>query len=216
MAMSEQISNLSTALAQAQSELLPAVKNAKNPMLHNKYADLASCYEATRAVLPKYGLAISQVCMPSEHGYITVKTILLHKSGEWLDSDVTLPCTGNKGVNEAQATGSALTYARRYGLSAIVGLVADDDDDACNACSSPRQRVETARQEARESNTNPPKDTLRKAFFAKCKEVVTGQDGIEYRDVLIAFLSKYFGRALTTSNELTEDEMRRFLDDKEL
>ena len=127
--MSQSIGNLAAALAAAQAEMKPAKETANNPAFRSKYADLTSCFEACNAVLPKHKLSISQVMVAAPEGYVSVQTLLLHESGEWLSSVCTLKADGNRGVNAAQAAGSAITYARRYGLTAIVGLATDDDDD---------------------------------------------------------------------------------------
>ncbi len=126
--MSPTIGNLAAALAQAQQELAPVARNASNPAFHSRYADLSSCIAACRAILPKYKLSVSQVIEPAPEGQVCVATILMHESGEWLSSRCTLHAEGGRGVNPAQAAGSAITYARRYGFAAIVGLATDDDD----------------------------------------------------------------------------------------
>ena len=167
---SNEIGELAKALSAAQAELEPAAKNAKNPMLKNKYADLASCYEACRKVLPRNGLAVSQICLPCEKGMVRVKTVLMPTSGQWIASECTLEAVGNKGVNAAQAAGSAITYARRYGLSAIVGLVADEDDDGCHAGPSQNERVQQARQRATAENPDAPTPEMFRALMATLQE----------------------------------------------
>lgn len=210
---SENIDQLAAALAEAQAELEPAQKNATNPMLRNKYADLASCYEAVKKVLPRHGMAVSQLIIPSERGMVHVKTILTHNSGQWLASDCVLEAIGNKGVNAAQAAGSAITYARRYGLSAIVGLVADDDDDGCNACPSPKERHEQDRARAKAANSNQPNSKLLAAFWAIMKKRhATASTREEFAEQVYADVGAFLGREITTASALTEAEIKEFLD----
>ena len=205
--MSSEIGELAAALAAAQGELEPATKNAQNPMLRNKYADLASCYEACRKVLPQKGLAVSQICMPCDKGMVRVKTVLMHTSGQWISSECTLEAVGNKGVNGAQAAGSAITYARRYGLSAIVGLVADEDDDGCNAGPNQKERVQQTRQQAKANNPDP----MTKAQHSAVMAYLTRRHGND-RQGYIDELSAFFGRTITSSAELTKSMASEFLD----
>jgi threonine dehydrogenase-like Zn-dependent dehydrogenase len=210
MYQSAEIGELAKALAGVQRVLEPASKNASNPMLRNKYADLASCYEACRHILPEHGLAVSQLVVPSEPNTVCVRTMLLHESGQWLASDCKLEAVGNKGVNAAQAAGSAITYARRYGLSAIVGLVADDDDDGCGAGPTRQQKKETiqeARQHAVANNPDPATAAQLKAIMA-CLQ----SRGIRERDDCLAELGRFLGRSIASSKELTRTEASDFLE----
>lgn len=130
---SEQINELAKALAAAQGELEPAEKNStaavgKEGKLKRKYADLTAMIDAVRKVLPKHGLSIAQIVLPSE-GVAHVRTMLMQESGQWLASECRMPYDNTGSKNAIQSMGSAITYARRYSLSALVGVVADDDDD---------------------------------------------------------------------------------------
>ncbi len=121
---SEQIHDLVMALSIAQGELSPAEKSGKNPHFKSKYAGLADIWACCKAVLPKHGLAVIQT-MEERDSRLHLVTTLAHKSGQWIKS--VLPIVTAKA--DAQSMGSAITYMRRYALSAIVGVVADDDDD---------------------------------------------------------------------------------------
>jgi len=120
MKTSEQISELAAALAKAQSMMENAVMNRVNPHFKSKYADLAAIFDAARKPLSANGLAIVQTI-----GDGVLHTRLLHTSGQWIASEHPLPMSGRP-----QEIGSALTYARRYSLSALIGIAADEDDDA--------------------------------------------------------------------------------------
>jgi hypothetical protein len=123
MKTSEQISELAAALAKAQGMMDNAVMNRINPHFKSKYADLAAIFDAARKPLSANGLAIVQTI-----GDGVLHTRLLHTSGQWIASEHPLPMSGRP-----QEIGSALTYARRYSLSALIGIAADEDDDATGA-----------------------------------------------------------------------------------
>jgi hypothetical protein len=114
---------LAAALAKAQSSIDGAKKDANNPHFKQRYADLASTWQACRAALFVNGLAVVQTTEARESGAVLV-TRLLHTSGEWVQGETPLLL----GRADMQGLGSAITYARRYGLAAIVGVSPEDDD----------------------------------------------------------------------------------------
>lgn len=136
---SAEIHELATALAKAQGQMTFAAKTEANTFFKSKYADLAACWEAVRKPLSDNGLAVLQ--FPSAgYEYIDVETMLVHSSGQWVSQTLRLPVSRDKdGHINAQGTGSAITYARRYGLSAVVGIAPDDDDGEA-AVGRPQQR----------------------------------------------------------------------------
>jgi hypothetical protein len=116
--------NIAKALVQAQKEMGNAVKDSKNPFFKSSYADLNSVREACLPELNKNGIVVLQpICQVEGKSY--VKTVLLHESGESLES-MTEIVYGKQG--DAQAQGSGITYARRYGLQSLVCIGAEDDD----------------------------------------------------------------------------------------
>ncbi len=126
---SDQIDLLAAALVKAQAAMKPAVLNKKNPFYGSRYADLASVIEAFRKPLTDNGLSFTQTThygAPDVGLYLV--TTLLHTSGQWLRAEYPLPANATP-----QQMGSALTYARRYSLSAITGTAADEDDDGDKA-----------------------------------------------------------------------------------
>jgi len=129
MQKSESIKELTGALNAFQASMPEIKKNATNPFYKNKYADLAAIWEAIREPLTAQGLSVSQVTeSDGDRNYI--ETILMHLTGQWISGSYHL--TPAK-INDPQAMGSAMTYARRYTLSAMLGIVADDDDDGQGA-----------------------------------------------------------------------------------
>lgn len=126
MSQSETINELAAALSKAQGEMQAAVKDKINPFFKSSYADLGSVWDAARPVLSKYGLCVIQTTeMTADMTRIIMVTTLAHTSGQWVKSYLPL----NPAKNDSQGVGAAITYLRRYSLSAIVGVVCDEDDD---------------------------------------------------------------------------------------
>lgn len=115
---------ISTALLKAQTEMSNPKKGATNPFFKSKYADLNAIREAVIPTLNENGITVLQPIVHVD-GKNFVKTILLHESGELLDSLTEI--IYNK-QNDAQAQGSGISYARRYALQSFVCVGADDDD----------------------------------------------------------------------------------------
>jgi len=124
MFSSPEITELAKALSAAQGEMVPAKKTAENPFFKSKYADLASVWDVCRGPLTKNGLSIVQTTSVHEEGETLLRTILLHSSGQWLESHYPV----NPVKTDPQGLGSAMTYARRYTLMAMVGIAPEDDD----------------------------------------------------------------------------------------
>ena len=122
---SDNLSELAAALCKAQAEMGGAVKSASNPFFKSSYADLTSVIKAIKEPFANNGLSYAQFPVTSEGGNgVGVKTILMHESGQYLESEFFLPLT----KADPQAGGSAITYARRYALQAMAGLPTADDD----------------------------------------------------------------------------------------
>jgi hypothetical protein len=123
MNKSDTIGQLALALSKAQGQMKFAAKDAANPFFKSKYADLASVIEAIKVPLSANGIAFVQAT-DFEDSAVIVETILLHESGEWISGKLRMQPT----KNDPQGVGSAVTYAKRYGLQAIAGVPSDDDD----------------------------------------------------------------------------------------
>lgn len=121
--MSESIAELTKALSKAQAKMKGAEKDGNNPFHKSKYVTLESTWEACRDQFAENGLAIIQTCGMREEKPV-LYTMLTHVSGEFIIGMMPLY------VKETtpQALGSAITYARRYGLAAIAGICPTDDD----------------------------------------------------------------------------------------
>jgi hypothetical protein len=150
MSQSETINELATALALAQAKMPPARFNQTNPFLHSEYADLGAVIEASRAVLADNGLAVSQLVIGGD-GSVGVETILMHKSGQWIASAISLPTGDEKGKSQAQVAGSIISYLRRYSLASMLGIYADKDDDG----NKPAAKVEQPAPTKKPAPANP-------------------------------------------------------------
>ena len=130
MNTSEQINEIAAALSKAQGEMKNAFLNKVNPHFKSKYADLACIRDAVTPALSKHGIAVVQGTEISgtQMGHLIVFTRLVHSSGQWVESEFPVA------IDKPQAMGSGITYGRRYTLSAITNIAADEDDDA-NAAS---------------------------------------------------------------------------------
>lgn len=123
--MSEEIGHLSAALVSAQAEVDNAVKNSTNPHFRSDYANLEAVLFTVKPILGKYDLSVVQ--FPGyEDGVCTLSTLVLHKSGEWLQSEAGAPLE----KPTAWSVGSCVTYLRRYSLASICQLTQTDDDGA--------------------------------------------------------------------------------------
>lgn len=117
------IGKLALALSKAQTKIKGAVRDSSNPYFKSQYADLASTWDACHEALNGNEIAIVQVpCDGLDH--VSVITMLVHSSGEWMRGKLSVTAK----AKDAQATGSVITYLRRYMLAAMTGVAPIDDD----------------------------------------------------------------------------------------
>lgn len=155
---SENTAEISAALSKAQAEMKAATFNKVNPHYKNKYADLSAVLEAIRKPLANNGLSVTQTTEVRENGFVLVTT-MRHASGQWISSEYPLPQAA-----KPQELGSALTYARRYSLSAIACIASDEDDDA-----------ETARAAGQVASMPKPKSPVKPAQITPPVDPATGE-----------------------------------------
>lgn len=130
MKQSESIAKLATALSIAQSQIGGAVKSSTNPFFKSSYADLGDCIRAMKEPFAANGLSMIQMPITNLiEKSVGITTRIMHSSGEWIEGEYFLPLT----KFDSQSVGSALSYARRYSISAVC-LIPQTDDDA-NAAS---------------------------------------------------------------------------------
>jgi hypothetical protein len=130
---SDTIKDYAAAFVKVQAELRAATKDSANGAFKGtKYADLGSVWDACREPLAKHGMAVQQFPGHCADGRMHMTTIVLHESGQWMQAELSIPLS----KVDAQGYGSAVTYARRYALAAVMGIIQEDDDG--NAASNPQ------------------------------------------------------------------------------
>lgn len=138
MKQSNEINEITEALSALQGEVIDADKDTQ--AYNYKYADLSSCLDIARPLLQKNGLALTQ--HPQAKGQVMrLTTLLSHKSGQWIKSSLDMEVTIAKNLSQAQCVGIAITYARRYALTAILGITQQDSDGSVTAQPAPKKRV---------------------------------------------------------------------------
>lgn len=187
MRTSESIAKIVPALVLAQSQFPLIGKDARNPELGNKYATLDKIVEEIRPILFANRLGTVQGAEESD-GRLIVTTTIIHDSGEWIESAVVMPLVGRmlKGGARAepdpQSAGSAVSYGRRYGICAALGLVTGEDDDG-NAAS--RTAKSKASRPAAEQPASKQGDGM---FFGKPRGTPLGQYDDDTLKKIIAWL----------------------------
>lgn len=199
MQHSEQINELAAALAKAQGEIQDAFKNAHNAHLKNNYADLGSVLKEVRAAFSKNGLSVTQFpSYDATNGVVTVTTMLLHSTGQWMRGEISAPCD----KKTAQGVGSATTYCRRYALAAIAGIAQDDDDGQYVEESQPQQQAQQ-RQTPVEQALGLKPAYPQKQFqdsFPKWKGIVEG--GKKSPEQIIASLETMYSLTVAQREEI--------------
>ena len=142
MHKSDDISKLAAALVNAMPMVEGAKKDSVNPFFKSKYADLAAVWDAVRDALEKNDLAVSQLPDHGPDGSPALTTMLIHSSGQWISS--TYPLAVAK--PDAQSFGSAISYARRYSLAALMGVLSEDDDGNAAAKAPASKPLEISKQ----------------------------------------------------------------------
>ena len=155
MQFSENMTEISKALADAQAELKNPYNTADNPFYKSKYAPLPDVLNMIRPVLAKHGISVIQ--RPAAEGdSIGVETMLLHRSGQYILFE---PYYLKPAKNDPQTAGGAITYARRYALNAVLGISGEEDDDSNSASGK---------------NNNPAPTHQKPIICPKCGKKVTG------------------------------------------
>lgn len=163
MIRSEKIEAVAAALLQVQGALKPVEKDGKNPFLGNGYSTLGAVWEAVRPALQAAGLAVAQIPEEVTGEAVGLTTLLIHAaSGQYIGGTLIVPVSAEKGKSAAQVVGSAVSYARRYGLAAILGITQEDDDGHAAGAGS-RQPQQQQRQAARPA-AQPARNPIDVAF----------------------------------------------------
>lgn len=185
MNKSESIGELAAALCKAQTKMKSAIKDRANPFFKSSYADLSSVWDACKGELAANGLAISQHPTTDANGNVEVETVLIHSSGQWMSSTLAMKPV----KNDPQAFGSAITYARRYALAAVVGVVTDDDDgNHASGRNEPKPAAaEVARKAVAETPKQPTaKEKLFKLIEGRIGEKISADNADKWKPIIAA------------------------------
>ena len=227
MKMSESITNLATALAKAQSLIKPAIYDSNNPHFRSRYASLTSVMEACRDALSANQIAVIQDAEVNDKA-VTVTTMLLHASGEFISSSLSMPFA----QATPQAIGSSLTYAKRYSLSSLVGITSDEDDDGEAGSNVPKAngfkdvQVTPAKESGKPTTSNTtevnlvPVQTSEVSRLKESKAKKTQMRAAKIREIfqlsteigmsitsLKEFISKVTGKSIAESSDLAAEDL---------
>lgn len=147
---SESIQNLSNAMAEFQKKIKQPLKDANNPFFKSQYVPLENVVEAITETGSQLGISFMQFASSDETGSIEVATLVMHSTGEYIEFP---PVRMKPESNKPQAVGSAITYAKRYALSAIFGITSDKDDDGNEATGLNKPVDKQTKQQAKQQVT---------------------------------------------------------------
>ena len=148
MNKSDTIARLAAALNKAQAEMSGAKKSAKNPFFKSNYANLEEVINCVKEPFADNGLSFVQFPISGD-GVAGVETIIMHESGEFISGEFMLKCS----KNDPQGMGSAITYARRYGLQSACGVPSEDDDGNAASAKKPAMTAMTASNKINDAKT---------------------------------------------------------------
>jgi hypothetical protein len=160
---SESIAQIAKALSQVQAEIQNPANSAVNPFFKSKYAPLPDVLKIIRPLAGKYGLAIIQNSY-NEEDKVFINTLIIHESGEWIETD---PLVLKPEKNTPQGVGSAITYGRRYAISAVFGISSEEDDDGN---SNEKEKPKAKKDEPAVETVNPELAAAKKKAMDICKE----------------------------------------------
>lgn len=140
MRHSESLDQIAPALVKARNKMTAVHKDASNPHFKSKFASLEAITESVMPHLIANGVTVLQGAGQQDDAGVEVVTRLLHVSGQWIETGIRLPLD----KPNAQGAGSAVSYGRRYGLAAILGVVTEEDDDGNAASASARPAARPA------------------------------------------------------------------------
>ncbi len=198
---SENVTELSKALIEVQKVLAPAPKDAENRFVKAKYATLNSVMSTCKPALLANGILLTQYPIPVEGENLGLVTKLVHaESGQFLASLAVIPLS----KHDPQAMGSAITYGRRYSLSAMLGIVTEEDDDGNMATYT----TQPANYRQRNSQANPVRQESappKKQTIPVWNNLITCMDELGLKD-LIPYYKKYINGVYKHSIEKLTSE----------
>lgn len=192
MKKSDSISELAKAFSKTQQEMKQPLKDASNPYFGSTYVPLENIAQSITDVAAKNGLSYSQEPTVVD-GVVSVATLIMHSSGEWIEYE---PLRLKPDKNNIQGCGSAITYAKRYALSAIFGVTSDKDDDGNGAVN--HERVNTQNRNTQQANNqyqkqqSQPRPTKKSELSVKADELFSQLIDLDQTQEDIAAYAKGF------------------------
>lgn len=156
------------ALVAAQNEMPAVERDGKNPHFGSSFVTLGNLLAKVRPVLNKHGIAVTQYPSRDENGP-TLVTILIHKSGERMESEAPLLLP----KQDPQGQGSAITYMRRYALAAHLGISDQEDDDGNEASKAPAKKTEKPKAATNGAKSTTPPELVQKLVDGIVKTKIT-------------------------------------------
>lgn len=211
MKTSETFKEIAPALVKAIGEIPNPPKNAVNPHFKNRYADLASIIETVKPILLKNGLTVIQGS-EADGNIVTVRTRIVHVSGEWIETSLTMAAAGS----DPQKIGSAITYARRYSISSFLNIAADDDDDGEENRKKENQKPVAATTQAQVKNQNQQKPAPAKNQNPLDKELLGILDMIEpdrqKQRQIMDYVKAKFGETAPDFRNSNDAQKRKYIE----
>ena len=206
MRRSENISKLAVSLVKFNSEVSKISKDAKNPFFKSNYVTLDKLIEATRPMLQDNGLVVMQSPLSKEDGSIGIQTLLIHESGEFIESEPIFMKPAK--ANDPQQAGSIISYMRRYSYQAILNLNTGEDDDADKSTSNEDKQAKlnnNNKQYSNNYNYSKPK-VITEAQRKRLNVIATGVDTNVVRNIIA-------GYGFNNSQEITMDKYNEICED---
>jgi len=192
MKTSEQINEIAKAMAIAQNEMKPAVKDSLNPHFKSKYSNIESVWDAIRMPMTSNGLTIWQDVTTEERS-VAITTRIVHISGQWVEFG---PLAVPMAKIDAHGVGSAISYGKRYALCAAVGVVSGDEDDDGNLAIVQPKKITLENVEEVKAN----------GYADFCRRHKIGQDESEVWNYIKSLMEKQAKPEITVINAAVKNE----------
>jgi len=176
MKKSESIKELASALKDFQAEVKNPKNVANNPFFNSKYAPLDEVINTVKEPLSKHGLSYIQMPNSEDGALVAITTMLLHESGEWIESE---PLKLKSDKPTAQGSGSSITYARRYQISAMIGIASEDEDDGnttAHTISEAKEPEKITKEQAEEIRSLSKEKKISEEYICKFRKVNKFED----------------------------------------